>query len=164
PDAYIIARTRYLSEMKPLYGLGADEVIPEEFETSIEIFTRVLTKYLIPSNEIEGFIAEIRSDGYEMLRSLTREHPSFSDLKLHIPDIEISSLRVGEQSTVVGRTVAHIGFRSEYGVTLLVVRRDSQVLPNPGGDVQIFAGDVLVVLGQPEKIAGVKSLLYPVSS
>lgn len=164
PDAYIIARTRYLSEMKPLYGLGADEVIPEEFETSIEIFTRVLTKYLIPSNEIEGFIAEIRSDGYEMLRSLTREHPSFSDLKLHIPDIEISSLRVSEQSTVVGRTVAHIGFRSEYGVTLLVVRRDSQVLPNPGGDVQIFAGDVLVVLGQPEKIAGVKSLLYPVSS
>ena len=164
PDAYIIARTRYLSEMKPLYGLGADEVIPEEFETSIEIFTRVLTKYLIPSNEIEGFITEIRSDGYEMLRSITSEHPSFSDLKLHIPDIEISALRVGEQSSVVGRTVAHVGFRSEYGVTLLAVRRDSQVLPNPGGDVQIFAGDVLVVLGQPEKIAGVKSLLYPVSS
>ncbi len=46
--------------MKPLYELGANEVIPEEFETSVEIFTRVLAKYLIPKAEIEGLVAEIR--------------------------------------------------------------------------------------------------------
>lgn len=164
PYAYIITRTRYLSEMKPLYGLGADEVIPEEFETSIEIFTRVLMKYLIPSNEIEGFVAEIRSDGYEMLRSLAREKASFSDLKLHIPDIEINALRVDEQSAFAGMTLAQIGFRKEYGITLLAVRRDSQIFPNPGGDVQIYAGDILIVLGQPEKIAEVKCLLHPAVS
>jgi CPA2 family monovalent cation:H+ antiporter-2 len=36
PRLHIITRTRYLPEMKPLYELGANEVIPEEFETSVE--------------------------------------------------------------------------------------------------------------------------------
>ncbi|MDD1678537.1 MAG: cation:proton antiporter, partial [Methanomicrobiales archaeon] len=45
PNLYIIVRTRYIQEVEPLYRLGADEVIPEEFETSVEIFTRVLKKY-----------------------------------------------------------------------------------------------------------------------
>ena len=53
--------------MKPLSALGADEVIPEEFETSVEIFTRVLTKYLVPRENIEKLVAEIRADGYEII-------------------------------------------------------------------------------------------------
>ncbi|MEJ2053492.1 MAG: NAD-binding protein, partial [Calditrichaceae bacterium] len=40
-NVYILVRTRYLSEIGPLTELGADEVIPEEFETSVEIFSRV---------------------------------------------------------------------------------------------------------------------------
>jgi len=71
PGLYLIVRTRYVGEVPDLYKLGADEVIPEEFETSIEIFTRVLTKYLVPGDEVERLIATVRADGYEMFRSLT---------------------------------------------------------------------------------------------
>jgi monovalent cation:H+ antiporter-2, CPA2 family len=70
PEIYIIARTRYLHELKPLYDLGADEVIPEEFETSVEIFARVLRKYRIPGDEIEQLVATMRADGYKMFRGL----------------------------------------------------------------------------------------------
>ncbi|RLA92873.1 MAG: potassium transporter KefB, partial [Deltaproteobacteria bacterium] len=103
PKVHLIVRTRYLQEMKPLYELGADEVIPEEFETSVEIFTRVLTKYFIPRDEIERLVAEARSDGYEMFRSLYKEPSSFSDLKFQLPDVEISALRVAERSPWVGK-------------------------------------------------------------
>ena len=48
PDIYIIARTRYIQEMEVLQSLGANEVIPEEYETSVEIFSRVLEKYDVP--------------------------------------------------------------------------------------------------------------------
>ncbi|MCV4600561.1 NAD-binding protein, partial [Escherichia coli] len=41
-SVHIIVRTRYVAEITELYALGANEVIPEEFETSIEIFSRVL--------------------------------------------------------------------------------------------------------------------------
>jgi CPA2 family monovalent cation:H+ antiporter-2 len=63
-DIFIIARTRYASEVDDLLQLGADEVIPEEFETSVEIFSRVLNKYQVPRNEIYNFIDMIREDGY----------------------------------------------------------------------------------------------------
>jgi CPA2 family monovalent cation:H+ antiporter-2 len=119
---HLIVRTRYLQEMKPLHELGADEVIPEEFETSVEIFTRVLTKYLIPRDRIERLVAEVRSDGYEMFRSLSIESSSFSDLKLQLPDIEISALRVAERSPLVGKSLVQIELRRSYGATVLAIR------------------------------------------
>src|ERR1051325_6891063 len=60
PRIYIIARTRYVVEMPELTRLGADVVIPEEFETSIEIFARVLAHYGVPRGDIERLVAEIR--------------------------------------------------------------------------------------------------------
>jgi CPA2 family monovalent cation:H+ antiporter-2 len=68
PKLFIIARTRYAAEVDDLLQLGADEVIPEEFETSIEIFSRVLTKYQRSKNEIFNFADMIRKDGYRVLR------------------------------------------------------------------------------------------------
>lgn len=73
PNLHIIVRTRLLDEMKTLHDLGADQVIPEEFETSIEIFTRVLSKYQIPNDTIEDFVEKVRFDNYEMFRSLSLE-------------------------------------------------------------------------------------------
>lgn len=68
PNVYLIVRTRYIKEMESLYRLGADEVIPEEFETSIEIFSRVLNRYLIPKDSIEQLVTKIRQDSYKMFR------------------------------------------------------------------------------------------------
>jgi len=160
PKVHLIVRTRYLQEMKPLYELGADEVIPEEFETSVEIFTRVLAKYLIPRDEIERFVAEVRSDGYEMFRSLSKESASFSDLTLQLPDVELSMLRVGVRSALAGKSLAQIELRKRYGVTVLAIRRDSQILSNPHGEMQLCANDVLFVLGLPNNIARVMSLFH----
>ncbi len=158
PAVHIIVRTRYLKEMKPLYDLGADEVIPEEFETSVEIFARVLAKYLIPRDEIERLVAEVRLDGYKMFRSLSRGSASFSDLKLRLPDIEISAFQIGERSPLVEKSLAQIKLRKKHEVTVLAIRRDSQILFSPDGDAQLCANDVLFVLGPPDKISGVTSL------
>ncbi len=57
--------------MSSLYRLGANEVIPEEYETSVEIFCRVLERYEVPRERIDSFINHIRADGYEMFRSIS---------------------------------------------------------------------------------------------
>ncbi|MDY6843616.1 MAG: cation:proton antiporter [Thermodesulfobacteriota bacterium] len=158
PKVHLIVRSRYLQEMKPLYELGANEVIPEEFETSVEIFTRVLAKYLIPRDEIEALVAEIRSDGYEMFRSLFKVSASFSDLNFQFPDIEISTLRIAEKSSLVGKSLAESEMRKKYGVTILAIRRNSQILSNPSADIPFCANDVLFVLGPPDRIAKVSGL------
>lgn len=158
PNVHIIARTRFLQEMAPLYALGANEVIPEEFETSVEIFTRVLVKYLIPRDEIEQLITEVRADGYEMFRSLSKELTSIPDLKLQLPDVEISTFRVHEGSPIVGKSLSQIELRKKYGVTLLAIQRDKEILSNPDGDTNLCANDVLVVLAPSMKLAGITDL------
>lgn len=66
--AYLIVRTRYAHEVELLHRLGASEVVPEEFETSIQIFSSVLTQYQTPDLRIETLVEQLRSDGYELLR------------------------------------------------------------------------------------------------
>src|SRR2546422_7049134 len=68
PSIHIIARTRYVTEIPELSRLGADAVIPEEFETSIEIFARVLAHYHVPRADIERLVDQIRASHYEALR------------------------------------------------------------------------------------------------
>ena len=158
PTAHIIARTRHLAEVEPLYRVGANEVIPEEFETSVEIFTRVLMEYLIPHDQIEQFIAEVRADGYKMFRTLPKDAPPVSDLKVHFPDLEISVLWVDPKSPFVGKSLAEIALRGTYEVTVLAVRRNEQILTNPHGELRIEFDDEVYLLGNPEKIAQVADL------
>ena len=61
PDIHIIVRTRYMAEMADLHQLGANEVIPEEFETSIQIFSRVLREYGIARNVIQRQVRRLEA-------------------------------------------------------------------------------------------------------
>jgi CPA2 family monovalent cation:H+ antiporter-2 len=158
PNLYIIVRTRYIQEVGPLYKLGADEVIPEEFETSVEIFTRVLKKYLIPRGTIDRYIAEVRADNYQMLRSLPRTSANLSDLTIDIPDIEISTFRVVSGSVVCGKSLGELALRKQHGVTVVAIERSGQILANPGAEAVLEVQDRAIVLGTPEKIAEAGSL------
>jgi CPA2 family monovalent cation:H+ antiporter-2 len=156
---HVIVRTRYLQEVKPLQELGADEVIPEEFETSVEIFTRVLAKYFIPKGEIQRLVAEVRSDGYEMLRDFSKGSSSFCDLKFELPDVDINTFRISTGSPLIGKTLAEIALRARYGVSVVAIRRDAEILSNPGGETPFRQNDEVFVLGSPEKIGEATSLL-----
>lgn len=151
-EIYLIVRTRFLQDVEDLYALGADEVVPEEYETSVEIFTRVLSKYLIPKDEIETFIAEIRSHGYNMLRSIAHR-PGISDLRRHIPDYEIVSIRLFDGCYAAGKTLAELALREKHKVTLLAIRRDEDVIPNPSGKSALLTGDIIILFGTPEKLS-----------
>jgi len=159
PRIHLIVRTRYLQEVKPIFELGADDVIPEEFETSVEIFTRVLVKYFIPRDDIERLVSEVRSDGYEMFRRLSKASADFSDLKVEIPDVDISTFRISQRSPLIGKTLAQIGLRRHCGVTVVAIRRDGQILANPGADTPLHFNDELFVLGPHGRLGEAMCLL-----
>jgi CPA2 family monovalent cation:H+ antiporter-2 len=55
PNVEIVARVRYVRDIARLYALGANEVVSEETEASIKIFTVVLEKFGVDPDVIEGF-------------------------------------------------------------------------------------------------------------
>jgi len=155
---YILARTRYLDEIKPLKALGADDVIPEEFETSVAIFRRILDKYLLPKEEIETLVEEIRSDNYKHLRDYVPDYADPVPLKLYLPDVDITSFRIRDGSFMAGKTLMETEMRKKYGVTLLAVNRSAKIISNPPAEMRFEEGDILFVVGEKQRIAEVKSL------
>jgi len=152
PRVYIIVRTRYAIEVEPLYQLGADEVVAEEFETSVEIFTRVLSRYLVPRDEIDRLTADIRADGYQMFRKPRLETRDLADVRFALRDLEIVSLRVSDSSELAGGTLGEMDLRKRFGTTLLAISRHHRIIANPGAQEQILPEDVLIVLGPAQRI------------
>src|SRR4030043_539327 len=93
PNIHIIVRTRYLIEVDDLKQLGADEVVPEEFETSIEIFARVLHRYSFQRNVILDMVEKIRSNSYTALRGVELPRRHLFEKYEWLPEIEIDGYR-----------------------------------------------------------------------
>lgn len=149
--AHIIVRTRHVTDIEELYKLGASQVIPEEFETAIDFFERILGKYLIPRMDIERAIARTREDNYGIFRDKTRVG-GYSLLK-DIPDIEIAAARVGEESVFAGKTIAQTAMRKTAGVTIVAINHDGRISANPEPSSVIYGNDIVYLLGKPEMIA-----------
>jgi monovalent cation:H+ antiporter-2, CPA2 family len=64
---HIVVRTRRVRWARDLQVLGANEIIPEELEASIEIFGRVLRLYGIPGEQVRQLMSESRRDDYGVL-------------------------------------------------------------------------------------------------
>lgn len=157
PAVYIIVRARYIQEMSLYSKLGADEVIPDEYGTSVEIFSRVLKQYYVPQDDIEKFVNEIRSDGYDLLRN-KNIHEKLSDLKLDLSGIEVNSIRLHPSSPLVGKTLIESELRKAHGVTVLLIKRGGEMIPTPSSDMVLMAGDVLVMVGHKEPSVELKAL------
>ncbi len=153
PRAHVIVRTRYVTELPALFELGADDVVPEEFETSVEIFTLVLKKYLVPREEIERLTAEVRANCYMLFRGLMKEMAPAGFLRQELHEVQITTFRLTQQAPAAGRSLAQLQLRQRYGVTVLAIRRDGQVLPNPDPHLELQAGDLLITMGTPEVLA-----------
>ena len=152
PDIHIIVRTRYMTELPDLYKLRADEVIPEEFETSIEIFSRVLRKYRIPRNIIQREVESIRHEGYEMLRLPSAPHIELSDIADALGSTATETLFIQPDSPVVGKTLGKLDLRKKTGATIIAAIREGGTQINPGPDFKFAPNDIIALHGSAEEI------------
>ena len=152
PDIHIIVRTRYMSELADLHDLGADEVIPEEFETSIEIFSRVLQELGTPRHIIQRQVAAIRNEGYEMLRMPSLPVVDMAEIAEALGSAATETFIVSQDSTAAGKSIGEIQLRTKTGVSVIAIIHDGTTEINPGPESVLNPDDVLVLLGTPENI------------
>lgn len=158
PSLHIIVRTRYVLEVEPLYKLGVNEVIPEEFETSIEILSRVLRNYMVPLAEIERCISDVRSDGYDMFRSMSRRHSHAVGISGYLSGAELGTYRVKENSQLEGKSLSDGTIRNLSGATVLVIKHGEDVMPNPDPFWELQRDDMVLLLGTPEQLSAARNL------
>ncbi len=166
PSICVIAKVHDLREMKRLSALGADEIIPEEYETSVEIFVRLLEKYLVPREDIEKMVNDVRANGYRRLRKLAVDSgvDSVFSIQDGLPGIDIQVLKVGKDSNFDGKTLSELDLRKKHGLTVISVRRSSEMFPTPAGDFLFKANDACILLGKTEDLCNVRKFFEGIPS
>jgi monovalent cation:H+ antiporter-2, CPA2 family len=157
PQAFILVRAKHLADMEELYKLGANHVVPEIFETAIEMFSRILSKKLLPKRVINKALAQIREDYYGIFREKNMKNmPNILD---DLPNIEINAFKIDENSPVIGRSLFDVHLRKNTGATLLAINRNEKIIEHPSPDIVFEKNDITYILGRPEQIASAYDLL-----
>lgn len=73
--------------------------------------------------------------------------PTFSIEELSVPD------------RLVGQTLGRLDLKARFGVSVLLIRRDSQLLISPDPETGLQAGDVLVVVGENRQLTKMETSL-----
>lgn len=147
PSLFILIRTRYAADVDELYKLGADQVIPEEFETSVEIFSRVLHEYHIPSNIIANQIQLVRFEGYKMLRGLSLDQENIGRIASLFAGATVDNIQLDHGAPAIGRTLRELDIRKNTGASVIAVARDGEANTNPGPDFTMQPDDIVVLIG-----------------
>ena len=133
PDLVIISRARTLDSKEKLVLAGA---------------TRAVNPQLIGGRRMASFA--LYADVAEFLDEVMHE----DDL-----DFRIEQVRLADHSPLVGRTVGEVDVPGLSGCQLLAVRlpRKGPFLPTPPPATSLAAGATLIVFGDPDQVAALRS-------
>jgi CPA2 family monovalent cation:H+ antiporter-2 len=164
PTIHIVTRTRYVAEIPELQRLGADEVVPEEFETSLEIFARVLRRFDVPAARIRDVADEVRRDHYEVLRERGAKVAPVDEVLSRIGarlGLEVVVARDGGEA--IGLTVRDLKLRERTGAIASAVIRHGEGVFRPMGEIVFEDGDEVVLVGEPRALSEAAQLFRPVT-
>ncbi len=152
PQLHIIARTRFVTQVTALQNLGASDVVAEEFETSIEVFSRVLHQYMIPKQDIDAITASVRKQNYAMLRSTSQATGDLATLMNQLPHVGTFALRLEENSPLCQVQLKDSALKQDYGVMVVAIEQAGTLIANPDADLQFNPGDVVYIFGEMENL------------
>ena len=152
PGVFLLVRTRYLSEIPELSALGADEVVAEEFETSLEIAGRTLRRLGFSLPWVESETDDIRQARHDGFRRFRAPGGSPEGVRRALGGTRVELVSVAPEWPAAGRSLRDLDLRGEGGAIVLAVLREGQPTVTPGGDFQLRGFDQLLMLGTSESL------------
>jgi trk system potassium uptake protein TrkA len=150
-DAVVVAIGDFIQESilttLLLKELGCKRIITKAVDDlQAKVLERVGADLIVrPEREMGARIAHLlASPGVIDVMEVS---PTFSIEELSVPD------------RLSGRSLKDLDLRVKYGVSVLLIRRDGQLLISPDGETQLRAGDVLVVVGENRQLSKLESSL-----
>lgn len=156
PKLYILARTRYVAELEQLRKLGADEVIPDEFEASLQLGAHLMRRFDLSEGRILHMLAELRQEHYASM--VADDAPTHGLSILEGGQLEFQALP--DDSTCIGASLSEIDLRNQTGATVVGIIRQDRTIYSPAGSFRLEQGDTLMLLGSDEDVQRAVELLH----
>lgn len=152
PKLHVIVRTKYLADIEELLALGADDVIPEEFETSIQIFSRVLKMFHIPNSIVLAQGNIIRNKSYGVFRDVRYTQEAFDQIGQILAQGTIETYFIGPGNPIIGKSIRDVNLKAESGAMIINIIRKNQTITNPPSEFVFEAEDQLILFGSHSAI------------
>ena len=147
-DIPMIIRTRDDRHLERLLECGADEVIPDTVESSMMLAKHTLTALGENQQSIDDMMDEARAGHYARVRAFFH---SIDDIDLDTPDRHhLHSIEMLSTYHAVGHSIESLKCRER--IHIIALRRNGVTGNDPVIDVELLAGDVLVIEGHPDDI------------
>jgi CPA2 family monovalent cation:H+ antiporter-2 len=164
PHLFILVRTRSVEDIDAMYEAGANLVIPEEFETSIEIFTAVLREYHVPTNVVEAQVTMLRHERYSLLRGRKLSRAVLGQLEAILTQGTTEAVVVLHHSPIVGQVLWETGLLDEDQVKLVAIVRGGNAMIDFDPQMEVRVGDTLVITGTHASLDHVMDRFRPPTS
>jgi CPA2 family monovalent cation:H+ antiporter-2 len=159
PTLQIVVRTHSATDVDELLDAGADQVLVDELEVGVQLFTRVLSEYQVSLGEIDDHVATVRAGGYAALRTGISDVPLVicDDLDESCFDTRTFTVRRGSaaEPVTIGELAANAGVR------VVSVERDGERIAPPSDDFILAPGDRLTARASAQAFAAAARLLRP---
>jgi CPA2 family monovalent cation:H+ antiporter-2 len=158
PTLQIVARTPSAADVDELLEAGADQVLVDEMEVGVQLFTNVLTAYQVSLGEIEDHVATVRAGGYSALRDQISDLPLVvcDDLDEECFDTRTFTVRrreIAQEAVTIG------ALASQAGVHVVSVERDGERLVPVSEDFVLAPGDRLTARASAQAFAAAARML-----
>ncbi len=152
PSIFTIVRTRFAADVDDFLALGANEVIPEEFETSIQIFNIVLRRFHIPLNIVMRQSNLLRSETYSLMRKESAGIQSLANINEFLAAGITETYYIQEENMFINYSLADLNLRARTDAAIIAIVRDKETITNPSGKEVIQPHDTLVITGNHKSV------------
>jgi K+:H+ antiporter len=160
PEIYILVRTRFVAELDYLTALGADEVVPDEFEASLQLANFLLRRCGINEGQTLKVLATLRREHYDRLRAPGAAPPNLAGYLSVLDGGRIEFQALPADSPCLGRSLGELEFRSRTGTMVVGIVRRERVHYGPSAKLVLEPGDTLLLLGTAENIQRAQKFLH----
>lgn len=147
----VVVRTHDEQEIEPLLAAGATEVVSEIYEGSLMLGSQALILMGIPMSRVIRLIRTIRESRYTLFKGIFRG----ADDEADTPEtqwVRLHSVELQAGADAIGRTLGETRL-ADLGVSVSAIRRRGIRGDDPGEEMRLMEGDVLILKGQPEPLA-----------
>ena len=152
----ILVRTADETNLNELQEAGATEVVPETLEASLMLSSHLLLALKIPMALVLSRIREIRRERYAPLRRIYPGEETFTAPGRHMEQLRAIELPAGVWAE--GRPIESLKLENR-SVTVTAILRQDQRISNPSQEMQLLAGDTVIVFGVPVALDQIESIL-----
>ena len=160
PDVHVVVRSTTVEQLEELGRLGVYEAVHPESEAGLELGRQALNHLGVRVGDIQRFADEVRRELYAPITRQGADGDLLAQLRRISRETETEWVRLAEGNEVAGKTIGELGIRTSTGASIVAVIRGEEVMPNPGPEVVLRAGDLVGVLGTQEQRAAFQTLLY----